>query len=130
MNKWKCDVCGYVVEGDIPEVCPVCGAGSDVFVEATDEDLKNMKTWICLYCGYIYETEEVPQMCPECQVKGANVFVEYDESKNQFAEAGNMYRCNACALVQYADEAPGECPACGANTFTSREDWLKKRQGA
>ncbi|MBN1954399.1 MAG: rubrerythrin family protein [Anaerolineae bacterium] len=28
-----CDVCGYVVEGEPPEACPVCGAKRDKFVE-------------------------------------------------------------------------------------------------
>jgi nitrite reductase (NADH) large subunit len=31
-KAWKCDVCGYVHEGDVPpEVCPVCGATADMF---------------------------------------------------------------------------------------------------
>ena len=31
-KAWKCDVCGYVHEGDVPpDVCPVCGATSDMF---------------------------------------------------------------------------------------------------
>ena len=36
-KKWVCKVCGYVYEGDeLPEdyVCPVCGAGPDLFEEA------------------------------------------------------------------------------------------------
>ena len=38
MKKWKCTVCGYVHEGDLPpEICPVCGATADQFVEL-DED--------------------------------------------------------------------------------------------
>ena len=26
-----CEKCGYTVEGEIPEKCPVCGAGRDMF---------------------------------------------------------------------------------------------------
>ena len=34
MKKWVCSVCGYIHEGDEPpEVCPVCGASKDDFVE-------------------------------------------------------------------------------------------------
>lgn len=29
-----CDVCGYVVDGAIPDKCPVCGSGAKVFFEA------------------------------------------------------------------------------------------------
>jgi rubrerythrin len=28
-----CDVCGYVVEGEPPDECPVCGAGRERFVQ-------------------------------------------------------------------------------------------------
>ncbi len=38
-RKWKCQVCGYVYEGEeLPEdyKCPVCGMGTDKFVEITD----------------------------------------------------------------------------------------------
>ncbi|MDN5345605.1 MAG: hypothetical protein PWQ73_102, partial [Petrotoga sp.] len=28
-----CDVCGYTVEGEAPEKCPVCGAPRSKFVE-------------------------------------------------------------------------------------------------
>ncbi|SHH56513.1 rubrerythrin family protein [Thermosipho atlanticus] len=28
-----CPVCGYTVEDDVPESCPVCGASKDIFVE-------------------------------------------------------------------------------------------------
>ena len=37
MAKWVCVVCGYEVESDeAPEVCPVCGVGSDQFEKVED----------------------------------------------------------------------------------------------
>ena len=31
-NRWKCRVCGYIHEGpEPPEICPVCGAGKEMF---------------------------------------------------------------------------------------------------
>ncbi|MGA7105977.1 MAG: hypothetical protein WBX49_11580 [Candidatus Deferrimicrobiaceae bacterium] len=34
MRRWKCTVCGYIHRGDEPpEVCPVCGAPSERFIE-------------------------------------------------------------------------------------------------
>lgn len=33
-KRWKCVECGYVHEGDHPpDVCPVCYAPSDAFIE-------------------------------------------------------------------------------------------------
>ncbi len=37
MKKFVCTVCGYIYEGEAaPEKCPVCGAGSDKFVEKSE----------------------------------------------------------------------------------------------
>ena len=34
VKRWKCNVCGYIHEGDNPpEVCPVCGAPKEAFEE-------------------------------------------------------------------------------------------------
>ena len=39
MKKWKCTVCGQIVESDTcPSECPLCHAGSDKFVEVVEED--------------------------------------------------------------------------------------------
>ncbi|MFO7766835.1 MAG: DUF2231 domain-containing protein [Pelovirga sp.] len=36
-KKWRCTVCGYVHEGDLPpESCPVCHAGAEKFVPVED----------------------------------------------------------------------------------------------
>jgi rubrerythrin len=32
--QWQCTICAYVHDGDEPpEICPVCGAPTDKFVE-------------------------------------------------------------------------------------------------
>ncbi len=37
MKKWRCEVCGYIHEGEEPpDVCPVCGADKDAFVLEED----------------------------------------------------------------------------------------------
>jgi general stress protein 26 len=37
MKKWRCTICGYIHEGDIPpDSCPICGAGKDNFEEVTE----------------------------------------------------------------------------------------------
>lgn len=38
MKKFVCSVCGYVHTGDqVPDVCPICGAGKDQFQEETED---------------------------------------------------------------------------------------------
>lgn len=38
-KKWKCLICGVVFDGnEPPEVCPVCGAGQEQFIEVTAEE--------------------------------------------------------------------------------------------
>ena len=38
MKKFVCTVCGYIHEGDqAPEICPICKAGSDKFIEKSDD---------------------------------------------------------------------------------------------
>ncbi|MFP4387408.1 MAG: TolC family protein [Desulfococcaceae bacterium] len=37
MNKWRCTECGYIHTGaEPPEICPICGVGSEYFVEVTN----------------------------------------------------------------------------------------------
>ncbi|MHC1685737.1 MAG: FAD-dependent oxidoreductase [Clostridiaceae bacterium] len=37
---WKCLICGVIFEGEAPpDTCPVCGAGSDQFVEVENEEV-------------------------------------------------------------------------------------------
>jgi rubrerythrin len=39
MKKFVCTVCGYIHEGDEPpEVCPLCGAGADMFEEQKEDE--------------------------------------------------------------------------------------------
>lgn len=39
-KKFKCGSCGYIAEGECPEICPECGNDGDQFYEITDEDDK------------------------------------------------------------------------------------------
>ena len=42
MKKWKCLVCGQIVEGENPpEACPLCKAPAEKFVEVKEEEM----TW-------------------------------------------------------------------------------------
>ncbi|MBQ0009600.1 MAG: NADH peroxidase [Ruminococcus sp.] len=42
MKKWKCTICGEIVESDVrPDACPLCKAPGEKFVELKEEEL----TW-------------------------------------------------------------------------------------
>ena len=39
MRKWRCTVCGEIVESNVrPERCPLCKAPGEKFVEVFDND--------------------------------------------------------------------------------------------
>ena len=37
-------------------------------VKKLNKENKRMKKWICKVCGYVYEGEEAPEICPLCGV--------------------------------------------------------------
>lgn len=40
LKLWKCVICGEIFEAEeVPEICPVCGAGSDQFIEVPREKI-------------------------------------------------------------------------------------------
>jgi flavin reductase (DIM6/NTAB) family NADH-FMN oxidoreductase RutF len=40
-KKWRCKVCGYIHEGPTPpEICPICGAGPEVFELVVDDSIR------------------------------------------------------------------------------------------
>ncbi|MEG2684755.1 MAG: FAD-dependent oxidoreductase [Erysipelotrichaceae bacterium] len=83
MKKWKCIICGAIVEGDTPPVaCPVCGVGPELFEEVIEEAISEVtfstansssKAWKCIICGAIVEGETTPSICPVCGV-GSEMF--------------------------------------------------------
>jgi len=71
-NAWICTVCGYIHYGtEAPDVCPVCGATSDLFDpynEPADQSSQNetVSKWRCLNCEYVHDGESPPDICPVC----------------------------------------------------------------
>jgi len=99
MKKWKCTVCGAVVEGENPpERCPVCGVGPELFKELKEEKIeakeeksgrneeRKIYKWKCTVCSEIVEGTEPPERCPACGV-GPEYFVKIEE--NEEAEISN-----------------------------------------
>lgn len=85
--KWKCTVCGEIIEGtEPPEICPVCGVGPEMFVKVEENvetakvESKDSQTykWKCTICGEIIEGTEPPEICPVCGV-GSEMFVKVED---------------------------------------------------
>ena len=36
MKKYSCTICGYTAQGEAPDVCPVCGAKKEKFIEVAE----------------------------------------------------------------------------------------------
>lgn len=89
MQKWICQVCGYIYEGEEPpEVCPVCGAKASAFEKKEEEipeekpaaTATEAKKWRCTVCGYVHEGPEPPEKCPMCGAP-KSAFEEIREEK-------------------------------------------------
>lgn len=83
MKKWKCSICGYVHEGDVPpEECPLCKASTEKFEEVVEKSAG--RRWKCTICGYIHEEDAPPEECPICKA-GPDKFVEVDAEGNELS---------------------------------------------
>jgi len=89
MTKWVCKVCGYVREGPYPpDVCPVCGAGSEAFsVLEPSAKADSPKRWKCTVCDYIHSGEEPPDICPVCGAGKDKFILLVDEIRELTPEA-------------------------------------------
>ena len=77
MKKWRCNVCGYVHEGDQPPAeCPVCGVGPEDFAVINENGKAKPagKRWKCTVCDYVHEGDTPPDQCPLCGV-GPELFI-------------------------------------------------------
>lgn len=75
-KTWKCDLCGYVHNGDTaPEACPVCGADQSHFsilqIKTSAAPLPAAEAWQCSICDHIAFATEPPQFCPVCGAAAA-----------------------------------------------------------
>jgi nitrite reductase (NADH) large subunit len=83
-KTWKCEVCGYVHQGDSPpEICPVCGVGPDMFTAfevAPAAPAPTAASWRCTVCDYVHEGDGLPEVCPVCGA-GAEAFEPVSEEQ-------------------------------------------------
>jgi len=149
MAKWRCEVCGYVHEGEeAPAQCPVCGADRSKFTPAdTVEDDASDETgqppreasaattqrWQCAVCGYIYTGSEPPEQCPVCGAETAQFTMidsppqtdQQPPSDTPPSLAENLrWQCIICGYIHTGPEPPETCPVCGADRskFVLMED--------
>ena len=62
MRKWKCTICGTVVESEeCPDKCPVCKAGREKFVEVIDDNDSSRRTWASEHVLGIANGTEIPK---------------------------------------------------------------------
>ncbi len=78
MTTWKCDVCGYVHQGEsAPDSCQLCGADQDHFsplaIKTAPAEKPSSHRWRCSICDHIHEGESAPANCVVCGAE-ANLF--------------------------------------------------------
>lgn len=108
MSKWRCNVCGYIHEGEKPPAeCPICGVGPEDFAVVSEQPEKKQagKRWKCTVCDYIHIGDNPPDSCPLCGV-GADLFVLLlDEmvalTREAVAEAGMDTANSALDKISY-----------------------------
>lgn len=57
MKVYRCKGCGYLHVGEAPEICPMCGAPKEFFVEYQVPDLKGTKTLENLMAAFAGESQ-------------------------------------------------------------------------
>ncbi len=133
-KTWKCDVCGYIHEGDAPPAtCPVCGVGPELFsafeavqpaATAEPAETQAATRWRCLPCGYVHEGDTPPEICPVCGAD-QSMFRAVEQGDEATAEATGARRIvilgAGVAGVTAADKARASSD--GAEiTLLSKED--------
>jgi len=69
--SWRCEVCGFIHTGDAPpDICPVCGVGSELFMAMETEPAKeapeSVSLWSCTICDHVHEGDAPPEICVVC----------------------------------------------------------------
>lgn len=84
-KAWKCDLCGYVHNGDeAPFFCPVCGADISYFsrliIQTSPVQNITVENWQCSICDHIVSGSTPPDSCPICGASAA-LFHPYEAAK-------------------------------------------------
>ncbi|MDD2422195.1 MAG: NADH peroxidase [Heliobacteriaceae bacterium] len=88
MKRWRCKVCGYVHEGELPpERCPVCKAPSEKFEELTTSG-PDLVDWnkIGVAKGSGFEADLKMQVNGECMEVGMYIAMARQAEREGFPE--------------------------------------------
>lgn len=61
-QQWVCKVCGYNMIGEMPEICPFCGARHDKFVTSEEAEQTYLVTPHRVN-DYVTQLLSVPRLC-------------------------------------------------------------------
>ncbi|MFZ4858430.1 MAG: FAD-dependent oxidoreductase [Desulfuromonadaceae bacterium] len=131
MKTWKCEVCGYIHNGNEPPAsCPVCGADQDCFSVLEIRIEKNepavTDAWRCPVCNYLHRAHNPPHTCPVCSATGS-LFTPLHEDNTPVASSEVILRIiilgGGIAGLTAAAEARRQAPQTTI-TLVSREQSL------
>ena len=129
MNRWKCDVCGYVHQGDeTPPSCVICGADRDHFsplILVGGTVTPDSNQWRCSICEYCHQGSSPPNHCPVCGA-AANLFDAVPAEISLCGESGIgeiLILGGGIAGLTAAEEAR-KCSATARITLISKEAGL------
>ncbi|SHK60097.1 Flavorubredoxin [Clostridium cavendishii DSM 21758] len=75
IKLWKCLICGEIFEGEVvPEICPVCGATSEQFIQVENEVTEQVptdETFVIIGNGAagFYAAKTIRERNPKCSIK-------------------------------------------------------------
>ena len=105
MTKWRCEVCGFIHEGqDAPEPCPVCGATASYVAADPKPDTDQKQAG-----AELPEPHEGDEPAGEEPVQPESETIEEDSA------AVKKWRCTVCGYIHEGAEPPDICPVCGAD---------------
>ncbi len=129
-KTWKCDLCGYVHNGDeAPQSCPVCGADishfSALIIHTSPAQKPTAQAWQCSICDHIVHGSAPPDLCPICGAAAA-LFHPYEAAESS-ASPVNIRKIvilgAGIAGLTAAEEARRQAPEVEI-TLVSREESL------
>lgn len=87
MEKWRCKVCGYVYEGEMPKVfvCPQCGSGIEAFDKVTKPGMKNP------YVGTKTESNLMAAFAGESQARNKYTYFAGIAKKEGYEQIAELF---------------------------------------
>lgn len=104
MKKFVCSVCGYIAEGSVPEICPICKAPASKFVEQTGDMVWADDHVIGVAQGVDPRIVEGLQMNfeAECTEVGMYLAMSRQADREGFPEVAEAYKRIAIEEAEHA----------------------------